>query len=55
MDNLVNFSIAYEVHIDSVFVKEEKKWYFFVEVEVKEFEDIPLEKNYLLLLKQSMQ
>ena len=48
---IVDSSIAYEVHIDPVLVKEEKKWYVFVGVEIKEFENIPLELFCLLLPK----
>lgn len=48
---IVNPTMSYEVHIDPVIVKEEKKWYVFIGVEVKEFKNIPLEMFCKILPK----
>ncbi|NHJ46856.1 MAG: GyrI-like domain-containing protein [Asgard group archaeon] len=50
-DNVVNPNMSYEVHIDPVVVKEEKKWYVFIGIEVKSFENIPLEMFCKILPK----
>ena len=48
---VMNPTIAYEVHIDPVIAKEEKKWYIFVGVEVKKIDAIPLELFCVILPK----
>ncbi|MHA1125804.1 MAG: GyrI-like domain-containing protein [Candidatus Heimdallarchaeota archaeon] len=48
---IVNPTQYYEVHIDPVIEKEEKKWYVFIGVEVKKFENIPLEMFTKILPK----
>ncbi|HUU78338.1 MAG TPA: GyrI-like domain-containing protein [candidate division Zixibacteria bacterium] len=40
---IVNPNLSYEIHIDPVIGKEEKKCYVFIGVEVKEYKNIPLE------------
>ena len=50
-DKIINPNMSYEVHIDPVVVKEEKKWYVFTGVEVKDFVNIPLEMFYNVLPK----
>lgn len=48
---LINPSKTYEVHIDPVIAKEEKKWYVFIGIEVKRFHNIPLEMFCKILPK----
>ncbi|MHA1557781.1 MAG: GyrI-like domain-containing protein [Candidatus Heimdallarchaeota archaeon] len=50
-DSIINPTISYEVHIDPVVVKEEKKWYVFIGVEVKNFDNAPLEMFCKILPK----
>ncbi|NHK31564.1 MAG: GyrI-like domain-containing protein [Asgard group archaeon] len=50
-DIIVNPNMNYEVHIDPTIVKEEKRWYVFIGVEVKTFDNIPLEMFCKILPK----